>query len=107
MIKQYFLVLILTYIEYFVFFLLLEYRNRITWEIIKFWLKYPPFICLFFLLIDNWLVATMIYITFTFPFLLLLYCMKYINKKFFNNNKIIINNSFMHDINDIKPLKKI
>jgi len=49
----------------------------------------------------------MIYITFTFPFLLLLYCMKYINKKFFNNNKIIINNSFMHDINDIKPLKKI
>jgi len=49
----------------------------------------------------------MIYITFTIPFLLLIYYMKNINKKYFNNNKIIINNSFMHDINDIKPKNKI
>ena len=48
----------------------------------------------------------MIYITFTFPYLLLLYCMKNINKKFFFNNRIIINNSFMHDINDLTPETK-
>jgi hypothetical protein len=92
MIKQYLFVLILTYIEYFIFLFFLENINKITWENIKFWLKYPPFICLFFLMVDSWIVATMIYITFFYPYLLILYCIKNVNKNAFGNNRILINN---------------
>lgn len=107
MIKQYILVLFLTYLEYFIFFLFLEYRNRITWESIKFWLKYPPFICLFFLIVDNWIVATMIYITFFYPYLLMAYCIKNVNKNVFKNNKIIVNNRSLikNDLPHINKLK--
>jgi len=91
MIKEYFLVLLLTYIEYFVCWLLLEYDYNITWDNIKFWLKYTPFVCLFFFLIDSWIVATMIYTTFTFPYMLMLYCVKNVNKEKFGINKIIAN----------------
>lgn len=100
MIKQYLLVLLLTYIEYFTFLFFLEHRNRITWEGIKFWLKYPPFICLFFFLIDNWLVATMIYITFSYPYLLMAYCMKKINKEFFDSNRVVIKAYFRFSNNN-------
>lgn len=101
MIKQYLLVLFLTYIEYFFFWFVLEYKRRITWDNIKFWLKYPPFICLFFFMVDNWLFATMIYITFSYPYLLMLYCIKNVNHFVFRNNKILINNnSFIR--NEIK-----
>lgn len=94
MIKQYFLVLILTYMEYFILWFLFEHRNKISWDGIKFWLKYPPFISLFFFLIDSWIVATMIYITFFFPYVLIAYCMKTVNKEVFGLNKIIIKARF-------------
>lgn len=96
MIKQYFLVLILTYIEYFVCWYFLEYDYNITWENIKFWLKYPPFICLFFFLIDSWIFATMIYTTFCFPYMLMLYCVKNVNRDLFGINRVIINNTHLH-----------
>lgn len=87
--------------EYFILFFFLEYRNRITWESIKFWLKYPPFICLFFLMIDSWIVATMIYITFFYPYLLMLYCIKNVNRDIFKSNRIIVNikSSVQDDVN--------
>lgn len=90
MIKQYFLILILTYIEYFTCWLFLEHKNKITWDNIKYWLKYPPFICLFFFLIDNWIIAAMIYTTFSYPYLLMLYCIKNVNYEVFGINKIIV-----------------
>jgi hypothetical protein len=105
MIKQYILVLFLTYLEYFFFFYLLEYSNRITWESIKFWLKYPPFICFFFLIVDSWIIATMIYITFFYPYLLMAYCIKNVNKNVFKNNKIIINNGSLIK-NDLPHINK-
>jgi len=91
MIKQYFIILLLTYIEYFTFWYFLEYKKEMTWNNIKFWLKYPPFICLFFFSIDSWWIATMIYITFFFPYILIMYCVKNVNKVKFNNDKILIN----------------
>lgn len=91
MIKQYLLALLLTYIEYFILLFFLEYTHRITWDCIKFWLKYPPFICLFFFIIDQWVIVTVIYTTFFFPYMLMLYCIKNVNKKAFGNNKLIIN----------------
>jgi hypothetical protein len=91
MIKQFFLVLTLTYMEYFIFWLCLEYKDETTWDNIKFWLKYPPFICLFFFLVDSWIVATMIYITFSYPYLLMIYCIKNVNREAFGYNKILIN----------------
>ena len=91
MIKKYILVLLLTYLEYFFFWFLLEHKRNITWDNIKFWFKYPPFICFFFLLIDDWIVATMIYITFFYPYLLMAYCIKNVNKNYFFNNKVLSN----------------
>jgi hypothetical protein len=91
MIKKYIIVLLLTYLEYFILWFFLEYRNKITWDNIKFWLKYTPFICLFFFLIDDWIVATMIYTTFSYPYLLMGYCIKNVNKEVFGINKILIN----------------
>lgn len=91
MITQFFFVLLLTYLEYFIFYFCLEHRNKITWDNIKFWLKYPPFICFFFLLIDDWIIATMIYVTFFFPYLLMMYCIKNVNKESFGINRILIN----------------
>lgn len=91
MMIKFFYVLILTYLEYFIFFICLEHKHKITWDNIKFWLKYPPFICLFFLLIDDWIVATMIYITFFYPYLLIIYCIKNVNKEVFGINKVLIN----------------
>jgi hypothetical protein len=91
MIVKYLIVLLLTYLEYFLFWFFLEYKNKITWDNIKFWLKYPPFISLFFILIDDWIVATMIYITFFYPYLLIGYCIKNVNKEIFGINRILIN----------------
>jgi hypothetical protein len=91
MIIKYIIVLLLTYLEYFIFWFFLEYRNRITWDNIKFWLKYTPFVCLFFFLIDDWIIATMIYTTFSYPYLLMGYCIKNVNKNAFGINKILIN----------------
>jgi hypothetical protein len=92
MIKQYFLVLLLTYVEYFICWFFLEYDYNKTWDNIKFWLKYTPLVCLFFFLIDSWIVATMIYTTFSFPYMLMLYCVKNVNKEKFGINKVIANN---------------
>lgn len=91
MITKYFFVLLLTYLEYFIFYFFLEHKYKITWDNIKFWLKYPPFICLFFFLIDDWIIATMIYITFFYPYLLIIYCIKNVNKEVFGINRILIN----------------
>lgn len=89
--KQYFFLLLFTYIEYFTFWFFLENKKMMIWDNIKFWLKYPPFVSLFFFLIDKWLIGAMIYITFFFPYLLLLYCMKNINRDVFKENKILVN----------------
>lgn len=92
MIKQYILLLFMTYIEYFTLWFFFEYKHRITWDGIKFWLKYPPFICFFFFfLIDDWLVATMIYVTFCYPYVLIAYCIKKVNCEIFGINQILIN----------------
>lgn len=93
MIKQYLLLLLFTYVEYFTFWSFLEKKKYIIWDNIKFWLKYPPFISLFFFFIDKLMVGQMIYITFFFPYLLLLYCVKNINRDVFKQNKILINTS--------------
>jgi hypothetical protein len=96
MITKFLFVLILTYLEYFTFFFCLEYKNKITWDNIKFWLKYPPFICLFFLLVDSWIIATMTYITFFYPYLLIMYCIKSVNKEVFGINRILVNINYTH-----------
>jgi len=95
MIIKYLMVLFLTYLEYFFLWFLLEYTSKITWDNIKFWLKYTPFICLFFFLIDDWIVATMIYTTFSYPYLLICYCIKNVNKEIFGTNKLLINNTYL------------
>jgi len=91
MIIKYLIVLILTYLEYFILWFFLENKNKITWDNIKFWLKYTPIVCLFFFLIDDWIIATMIYTTFFYPYLLMGYCIKNVNKEAFGINKILIN----------------
>ena len=90
MIREYIFVVLLSYIEYFFFFFILEYKKEITWDKLKFWLKYTPLICLFFFLIDSWYIATMIYVTFFFPYLLIIYCIKEVNRVKFGINKIIV-----------------
>ena len=91
MIRDYLLVLILTYIEYFILWIILEHKYKITWDNIKFWLKYPPFICLFFYLIDSWFFATLIYTTFSYPYVLIAYCMKNVNREKFFINRVLVN----------------
>jgi hypothetical protein len=102
MIKQYILILLLTYIEYFILWFFLEYKHRIIWDNIKFWLKYPPFICLFFYLIDDFFIGTMIYITFSFPYLLIVYCIRNINRDFFDSNRILVSASLRYYSNKKK-----
>lgn len=48
----------------------------------------------------------MIYITFFYPYLLILYCIKNVNKNVFGNNKILINNKPHIDCELIKLRKK-
>lgn len=96
MFKQFFFILLLTYMEYFIFWFFLEHWYRITWDNIKFWLKYPPFICLFFFLIDKGYVGTMIYITFFYPYLLMAYCVKNVNRDVYGINRILVSASLRY-----------
>ena len=60
-------------------------------------------------MIDSWIVATMIYITFFYPYLLMLYCIKNVNRDIFKSNRIIVNikSSLQDDVNlFIKNSKK-
>lgn len=107
MIKEYFFILLFSYIEYFVFLFFLEYKENFTWDNIKFWLKYTPLICLFFYIIDHWYIATIIYITFFFPYLLILYCIKKVNKNKYGINKIIISNKMSTHGDSIVKIHKI
>lgn len=92
MINDFFFILFFTYIEYFILlFLVFEKKTNITWRNIKFLIKWVPFICFFFFLIDSWYVATMIYITFFYPYWLILYCVKNVNYEKYCIDRIIIN----------------
>jgi hypothetical protein len=50
-------------------------------------------------MIDDWLVATMIYVTFCYPYMLMAYCVKNINRDFYGINRILVSEALRYYFN--------